>query len=54
MQKHCFRGLNEGIRLNFGDIHNMNLDQNAVSLQPAKFYAIPTLLPRWPPTGTPL
>ena len=26
----------------------MNLDQNAVSLQPAKFHTIPTLSPRWP------
>ena len=26
----------------------MNLDQNAVSLQPAKFHAIPTLSPRCP------
>ena len=27
----------------------MNLDQNVISLQPAKFHAISTLLPRWPP-----
>ena len=26
----------------------MNLDQNAVSLQPAQIHAIPTLSPRWP------
>ena len=26
----------------------MSLDQNAVSLQPNKFHAIPTLMPRWP------
>ena len=32
----------------------MNLDQNAISLQPVKFHAISTLLSRWPLLAPPL